>query len=200
MKIVKDEEMIKIQEARILQNTIEWSLRDLFAILGEDAEREGLQESPARFIKAMREMTDGYGADIELILEKTFDVGDSDEMIVVRNIEFVSLCEHHLLPFTGVAIVAYLPVSRVVGLSKIARLVDAFAHRLQVQERLTTQITSALDQCLETNGSAALIKAKHSCMGCRGVRKPTAEMVTSSLTKGFRVPEVRAEFLALAGI
>lgn len=199
MKVVKDEETIKQQEARILQNTIEWSIRDLFGVLGEDAEREGLQETPSRFIKAMKEMTDGYGADIELILEKTFDVGDANEMIMVKDIEFVSLCEHHLLPFIGTATVAYLPKDRVVGLSKIPRLIDALAHRLQVQERLTMQITTALDQCLSTDGSAAIIEAKHSCMGCRGVRKPNASMVTSSLTGKFKdSSRLRNEFLMLA--
>jgi GTP cyclohydrolase IA len=175
-------------------------IRNLIDYVGDNSGRDGLEETPTRFLKAMVEMTDGYDVDIELLLSKTFDAGDSNEMIVVRNIEFVSLCEHHLLPFLGTATVAYLPADRVVGLSKIARLVDAFAHRLQIQERLTTQITSALDDNLKTLGSAVIIKAKHSCMGCRGVKKPNAEMITSSLTGGFREIDTRTEFLALAAL
>jgi len=172
-------------------------IRDLLIYVGEDVEREGLLDTPKRVAKAYREMTEGYRADIATILGTTFDVGNVDEMVVVRNLEFVSLCEHHLLPFTGTASVAYIPKDRVVGLSKIGRLLDAYSRRLQVQERLTTQITSALDEYLNTQGSACVITAHHSCMGCRGVRKPTAEMVTSSLTGAFRDHEVRAEFLDL---
>lgn len=172
-------------------------IRDLLIYVGEDVEREGLLDTPKRVAKAYREMTEGYRADIATILGTTFDVGNVDEMVVVRNLEFVSLCEHHLLPFTGTASVAYIPKDRVVGLSKIGRLLDAYSRRLQVQERLTTQITTALDEYLNTQGSACVITAHHSCMGCRGVRKPTAEMVTSSLTGAFRDHEVRAEFLDL---
>ena len=172
-------------------------IRDLLIYVGEDVDREGLLDTPKRVAKAYREMTEGYHADIPAILGTTFDVGNVDEMIVVRNLEFVSLCEHHLLPFTGTASVAYIPKDRVVGLSKIGRLLDAYSRRLQVQERLTTQITTALDEYLNTQGSACVITAHHSCMGCRGVRKPTAEMVTSSLTGAFRDHEVRAEFLYL---
>lgn len=175
-------------------------IQALIELIDPDYHREGVAETPARVVKAFKEMTDGYGVDIELLLSKTFDVENSDEMVVVRNIEFVSLCEHHLLPFTGTATVGYLPAARVVGLSKIARLVDAYAHRLQIQERLTTQITTALDKHLDTLGSACLIKASHSCMGCRGVRKPNAEMITSSLTGNFRTTEARTEFLSLAGV
>lgn len=176
----------------------EGGIKQLIELIDPDYQREGVEETPKRVVKAFKEMTDGYGVDIEALLSKTFDVDNSDEMVVVRHIEFVSVCEHHLLPFTGTATVAYLPQGRVVGLSKIARLVDAYAHRLQVQERLTTQITTALDTYLDTLGSAALVTANHACMGCRGVRKPSAEMVTSSLTGEFLEHEVRAEFLSLA--
>ena len=170
----------------------------LIEYVGEDPTREGLLDTPKRVLKAFKEMTEGYRLNPEDILGTTFDVGDVDEMVVVRNIEFVSLCEHHLLPFTGTATVAYLPNVRVVGLSKVARLVDLFSRRFQVQERLTRQITDAMDDCLEPLGSACIIEASHSCMGCRGVRKPAARMVTSSLTGVFRQDEVRAEFLSLA--
>lgn len=169
----------------------------LIEYVGEDPTREGLLDTPKRVLKAFKEMTEGYGQDPAAILGTTFDVGDVDEMVIVKNIEFVSLCEHHLLPFPGIAHVAYIPNERVVGLSKIARLVDLYARRFQVQERLTRQITDAMDTHLEPRGSACIIEAAHSCMGCRGVRKPAARMVTSSLTGMFRDHEVRAEFLSL---
>jgi len=171
----------------------------LLTHLGEDPTREGLLDTPKRVIKAFKEMTDGYDKDVAAILGTTFDVGDVDEMIVVTGIDFVSLCEHHMLPFTGTASVAYIPGERVVGLSKIPRIVEAFSHRLQVQERLTRQITTALDQYLGTKGSACLITSGHACMGHRGIKKPNAKMTTSSLTGAFRSdPEVRHEFLTLA--
>ena len=181
-----------------LEQDVHKGINRLLIAIGENPKREGLIDTPKRVLKAYREMTRGNEVDIEELLSVTFDAGDSNEMVVVKNIEFSSLCEHHLLPFTGTATVAYLPKGRVVGLSKIARLVDAFANRLQVQERMTTQITSALDDNLVTDGSAALITAHHSCMGCRGVKKPSAEMVTSSLTGAFMSHEVRSEFLSLA--
>lgn len=167
--------------------------------IGEDPTREGLLDTPKRVLKAFKEMTDGYNADIQSILGTTFDVGDVDEMIVVTGIDFVSLCEHHMLPFTGTATVAYIPNGRVVGLSKIPRIVEAFSHRLQVQERLTRQITTALDEHLGTQGSACLITSGHACMGHRGVKKPNAKMTTSSLTGIFKADsETRNEFLMLA--
>ena len=170
----------------------------LIEYVGEDPTREGLVDTPKRVLKAFKEMTDGYNQNPETILGTTFNIGTIDEMIVVRNIEFVSLCEHHLLPFTGTATVAYVPGDRVVGLSKLARLVDCFSRRFQVQERLTQQITKAMDDVLSPMGSACVIEAAHSCMGCRGVRKPGARMITSSLTGVFRQHEVRAELLALS--
>ena len=171
----------------------------LLKAIGEDPSREGLLDTPKRVVKAYKEMTEGYNTSPIEILNTTFEVGNVDEMVILRNIDFVSLCEHHLLPFTGTATVAYVPMpnGRVVGLSKLARLVDCFSRRLQVQERLTTQITTALDKHLDTLGSACLVRASHSCMSCRGVRK-TGEMVTSSLTGIFREAEARAEFLSLA--
>jgi GTP cyclohydrolase I len=171
----------------------------LLEYIGEDPTREGLLDTPKRVLKAFKEMTDGYNADISTILGTTFDVGDVDEMIVVTGIDFVSLCEHHMLPFTGTATVAYIPGERVVGLSKIPRIVEAFSHRLQVQERLTRQITRALDEHLGTQGSACLITSGHACMGHRGVKKPNAKMTTSSLTGLFKTDaDTRHEFLMLA--
>lgn len=168
----------------------------LLRSLGEDVDRDGLRDTPARVVRSFVEMCRGLEQNPADVLSTTFDVA-SDEMVVVTDIEFASLCEHHLLPFTGVAAVGYLPVGRVVGLSKLARLVDVFACRPQIQERMTRQITDALDEHLSTNGSACVLRASHMCMSCRGVRK-RATMVTSSLTGAFRDnPSARSEFLAL---
>lgn len=170
----------------------------LLEYIGEDPNRAGLKGTPERVIRAFAEMTDGYKIDPNSILTTRFEER-CDEMVVVRGIEFTSLCEHHLLPFVGVATVGYVPNKDVVGLSKIPRVVDAFAHRLQVQERLTIQIAETIDECLSPLGVGVVIEARHSCMGCRGVRKPSAEMVTSSLLGVFRdKPEARAEFLSFA--
>lgn len=167
----------------------------LLQYVGEDPGRDGLKETPARVARSLKELTAGYGADVSALF-KTFDAS-YDEMVLVRRIGFTSLCEHHLLPFLGYAHVAYIPNGRVVGLSKLARLVDAYARRLQLQERLTEEVTRALDTYLHPQGSACVIEARHSCMGCRGVRKEQAVMVTSSLTGAFRQPAVRAEFMSL---
>jgi GTP cyclohydrolase I len=143
-------------------------------------------------------MTRGYESDPEAILDATFGQG-IDEMVVLRKIAFTSLCEHHLLPFTGWASVAYLPVDRVVGISKLARLVDCFSRRLQLQERMTMEIAGAIDRCLQPRGTGVLVTASHGCMACRGVRKAEAEMVTSALTGALRTDAAaRSEFLALA--
>jgi GTP cyclohydrolase I len=173
-----------------LIGSAEFGVRKLLEAMGDDPDREGLTDTPARVVRAMREMTAGLLLDPADVLGTTFDV-QSDEMVVVTGIEFVSLCEHHLLPFTGTAAIGYLPDQRVVGLSKLARLP-------QVQERMTRQITDALDEHLPSKGSACVLRATHSCMSCRGVRK-VARMVTSSLTGAFRAePETRGEFLSLA--
>ena len=176
-------------------------ISDLLKLLGEDPEREGLQDTPARFIRAMKEMTEGYQQDPKQILSKVFDskIGNTfyDEIIIVPNIEFISLCEHHLLPFKGVAHVGYIPKEgRIVGLSKIPRLVDCFAKRLQVQEKLTMEIANSLYENLEALGVGVVIKAHHSCMSCRGVKKSKAKMVTSCLLGAMR-QEARTEFLHL---
>lgn len=172
----------------------------LLEFVGEDPRRDGLVDTPARVIRSFAEMTDGYRVNVEELLTRTFEER-CDEMVIVRDIEFTSLCEHHLLPFVGSATVGYVPDERVVGLSKLARLVDAYARRLQVQERMTTQIAEAIWTHLAPLGVGVVVSARHSCMGCRGVRKPGAEMVTSSLLGVFREkPEARAEFLAFARI
>ena len=172
----------------------------LLKYIGEDPEREGLKATPRRYLKAFKEMTIGYSQKAEDMLCTTFDAEGYDEVIVLKDIEFVSLCEHHLLPFTGRAHVAYLPGDRIVGLSKLARLVDMHARRLQVQERMTANIASDIERILEPRGAAVVIEAHHSCMGCRGVRKPDARMLTSSMKGTFRLSsEARAEVLHLIG-
>lgn len=170
----------------------------LLSFVGEDPNRDGLAATPGRVIRSLAELTSGYGEDPAEILAVTFAEA-CDEMIVLRGVSFTSLCEHHLLAFTGTATLGYVPgAGRVVGLSKLARLVDCYARRLQIQERLTTQIADALVTHLAPTGAGVVILAEHSCMGCRGVRKPGAEMVTSALHGAFReIPEARAEFLAL---
>ena len=175
-------------------------IMDLIDAIGEDMDREGLLDTPARVVKAFREMTAGYQMDPAEILSKQFDVS-SDDLVVVRGVRFTSLCEHHMLPFTGVAHVAYLPTARVVGLSKLARLVNCYAMRLQVQERMTQQIASALMDHANAQGSACVVIGKHACMGCRGVRQPDADMVTSAMFGRCREDAgLKNELIALLGL
>jgi len=169
----------------------------LLEYIGEDPSRDGLVDTPERVVRALVEMTQGYKADVGAILSTSFDV-PYDEMVVLRNVPYSSMCEHHMLPFTGHVTLGYIPSNRVVGLSKLARLVDAYAQRLQVQERLTTQLTDALQEHLNPIGCGAVVRGNHSCMCNRGIRK-SGEMVTSSLVGVFRNDSTaRAEFMALA--
>jgi GTP cyclohydrolase I len=165
---------------------------------GEDPSREGLVKTPDRVVKAYGEMTAGYGVDVAALLSTTFGE-HSDEMVVLSGVEFTSLCEHHLLPFTGTATVGYIPQGRVVGLSKMARLVDAYARRFQIQERMTGQIADAMQDHLAPLGVGVVIQAHHSCMSVRGVRKPGATMTTSAMYGAMKHSDAaRAEFLRLA--
>lgn len=158
---------------------------------------EELEETPRRAARGFLELTSGYDVDVPALF-KTFDANGYDEMVVVRDIPFSSLCEHHLLPFYGKAAVAYIPNGRIVGLSKLARLVDAFARRLQVQERLTEQVADAMVEHLNPAGVAVVMSAEHLCMSIRGARTPGAMTVTSSLRGAmFEKPEARAEVMAL---
>jgi GTP cyclohydrolase I len=167
--------------------------------IGEDPTREGLLDTPKRVLKAFKEFTNGYNQDPNEILSTTF-TESYDEMVVLKNIEFVSLCEHHLQPFRGIAAVGYIPSGKVVGLSKLARLVDCYARRLQVQERMTEQIANAIQDVLQPLGVGVFIEAHHSCMGNRGVRKHNASMVTQKLIGAMRKDgDARAEFMRLAG-
>jgi GTP cyclohydrolase IA len=172
------------------------AIRNLLTEIGDDPAREGLRDTPDRVRRTYLELTDGYRTDPRTLLNQaTFDV-DTDEMVVVRDIEFYSLCEHHLLPFFGRAHVGYLPSGRVVGLSKIPRVVDMFAHRLQVQERLTQEIASYLMERLQPKGVGCVVEATHLCMSMRGVRKQEATMVTSAMLGTFRSDaRTRSEFL-----
>lgn len=171
--------------------------------LGYDPTNEGLADTPARVVRAFEELTSGEFEDAKRHLARTFDAEgtDNDEVIVVTGIDYVAMCEHHMLPFPGKAAVGYKPKpgAPVVGLSKIGRLVDVYARRLTMQERITRQITTALDRYLDADGSACVLRSTHSCMGIRGVKKPAAAMVTSSMTGLFREDaRARDEFLRLA--
>jgi len=181
-------------------DTIAEAMRRILALVGEDPERQGLSGTPDRFEKALRHLTSGYHQDVKKLLNGAlFDV-PYDEMVIVKDIELFSLCEHHLLPFFGVCHVAYLPNRKVVGLSKIPRLVNMFARRLQVQERLTSQIAQALMENLEPRGVAVVIEARHLCMAMRGVEKQHSNTVTSAMLGEFREnARARGEFLALIG-
>jgi GTP cyclohydrolase I len=176
------------------------AVRGILDEIGEDPERQGLRETPARVRRMFEQMTEGYRIDADAILEGAqFDV-DYDEMVVVRDIELYSLCEHHLVPFFGHAHVGYLPRGTVIGLSKIPRVVDLFAHRLQVQERMTQQIADFLMTRLEPKGVGVVLQTTHLCTAMRGVRRPGATMVTSAMLGTFRRdPRTRAEFLAFIG-
>lgn len=169
----------------------------LLTMIGEDCDRDGLKDTPERFARAYMEMTAGYEQHPSDILSTTFDV-EYDEMVIVRGIGFHSLCEHHMLPFSGVAHVGYLPGAKVVGLSKVVRLVHCFAQRLQIQERMTMQIAESMQAHLKPRGVGVVVQAHHSCMSCRGVRAD-ATMVTSALL-GHTRTEGRAEFLKLCGV
>lgn len=173
----------------------EAAIRRVIEILGLNADEEGLKDTPRRFYRMLYEMTQGYMLDPELILSKRFKA-EYDQMVVVKDISFWSLCQHHILPIHGVAHVGYIPKGEVVGLSKIPKLVECFAHRLQIQERLTQQIADSLEEHLKPAGVAVVLRAMHTCMAMRGVRS-TGDMVTSAMLGAFREqPEVRAEFLA----
>ena len=171
--------------------------RELLSRLGEDPNRDGLLATPERVEKSMAYLTNGYDQDPTQILRGAlFDV-DYDEMVIVKDIEMFSLCEHHMLPFFGKVHVAYIPNGKVVGLSKIPRLVEVFARRLQVQERMTQQIAEAIQEAIEPQGVGVVIEARHLCMMMRGIEKQHSSTVTSAMVGCFRQKETRAEFLAL---
>ncbi len=172
-------------------------VRQFLEAIGENPDREGLQDTPKRVVKSWKELYAGYGEDPREILSTVFEDGACDEMVILKDIDFQSMCEHHVLPFRGKAHVAYLPNGKVVGLSKLARLVDCYARRLQIQEKMTRQIAEAVEQHLNPKGVAVVIEAHHQCMSCRGVKKNGTTMITSSMLGAFRnQSEARAEFLS----
>jgi GTP cyclohydrolase I len=174
------------------------AVRELLIAVGEDPDREGLRDTPGRVARAYRELLAGLRQKPEEVLTTTFDLGH-DEMVLVRDIEIVSLCEHHLLPFHGVAHVGYIPADtgKITGLSKLARLVEVFARRPQVQERLTTQIADSLMSILEARGAIVVLEAEHMCMSVRGIRKPGAKTTTSAVRGQLRDATTRAEAMSL---
>lgn len=169
--------------------------------IGENPNRQGLIKTPGRTARALKFMTQGYNLSVEeIVSDAIFDV-EYDEMVLVKDIEFYSLCEHHLLPFFGKCHVAYIPINKIIGLSKVPRIVDMYSRRLQMQERLTTQIANALQDILNPLGVAVVMEAQHLCMMIRGVQKQNAKAITSSLLGVFREkPETRAEFMSLLEI
>jgi len=178
--------------------TYEDLVREMLVRLGEDPDREGLSRTPERVAKAMQFLVKGYKDDPETLLRKALFTVNYDEMVIVKDIEMFSLCEHHLLPFFGKVHVAYIPNGKVIGLSKIPRLIEAFSRSLQIQERLTTQIAEAIQNTIEHQGVGVVIEARHLCMMMRGVEKQHSAAVTSSMIGCFRdEEETRTEFLSL---
>ena len=179
-------------------STIERLIYDFLKELGEDPTREGLERTPARVAKAYQYLTSGYQQRVDDVLNDALFTEEYDEMVVVKDIDYFSLCEHHLLPFFGRAHIAYMPSRKIVGLSKIPRLVEMFSRRLQVQERLTTQIAHTIEDVLQPRGVAVVVEGLHLCMLMRGVEKQNSKAVTSAMLGAFRDrPETRAEFMDL---
>jgi len=177
---------------------LERLVRDVLKEIGEDPSREGLARTPERVAKAYAFLTSGYGRDVHDVLNEALFTEEYDEMVVVKDIDFFSMCEHHMLPFFGKAHVAYMPNKKIVGLSKVPRLVEMYSRRLQVQERLTTQIAQTINDVLQPRGVAVVMEAVHLCMLMRGVEKQNSKAVTSAMLGAFRDnPETRAEFMEL---
>jgi GTP cyclohydrolase I len=188
----------EIEELEVAGDALPANIRSMLRELGEDPEREGLAKTPARVAQSLRFLTQGYHQDVDKILNGALYSVSYDEMVIVKDIEVFSLCEHHLLPFFGRCHVAYVPTDKVIGLSKMPRIVDMFARRLQVQERLTTQIAETIMEKIRPQGVAVVIEARHLCMIMRGVEKQNSIAVTSSMLGVFRdCDQTRAEFLRL---
>ncbi len=198
--MIRADELARLEELEKSPGAgmIEDALRTILRELGEDPEREGLSKSPARVARSLRFLTSGYAQDVDKVLNGAFYSVDYDEMVIVKDIEMFSLCEHHLLPFFGRCHIAYIPNKKVIGLSKLPRLVDVFARRLQVQERLTNQIAETIMEKIKPQGVGVVIEAKHLCMIMRGVEKQNSVAVTSAMLGVFRdYRETREEFLSL---
>lgn len=171
--------------------------QSILGLIGEDANREGLLKTPERAAKAMQFLTQGYDQDPKEVLQSALFTEDYNDMVIVKDIELYSQCEHHMLPFFGRAHIAYIPNKKIVGLSKLPRVVDIFARRLQVQERLTHEILNCIEEALEPQGAAIVIEARHMCMMMRGVQKQNSVTTTSAFTGQFKEQETRSEFLKL---
>ena len=180
-----------------ITETLSQNYKSIIENLGEDVNREGLEKTPERVAKAMQFLTHGYGLDPLEILTSALFSEDHQQMIVVKDIEVYSMCEHHMLPFFGKAHVAYIPNGKIVGLSKIPRIVDAYARRMQVQERLTDQIKDCIQEALNPLGVAVVIEAQHMCMQMRGIQKQNSVTTTSSFTGAFEKDKTRKEFISL---
>jgi GTP cyclohydrolase I len=186
------------EPATLTSATFEELVREMLIRLGEDPEREGLLRTPARVHKALEFLTRGYNEDPEALLKNALFTVTYDEMVIVKDVEMFSLCEHHMLPFFGKVHVAYIPNGKVIGLSKIPRLIEIFSRRLQIQERLTTQLAETIQKVIQPQGVGVVIEARHLCMMMRGVEKQHSQAVTSSMLGCFREEqETRTEFLSL---
>jgi len=184
--------------ARPSRMEAESAVRTLLAYIGDDPTREGLVETPKRFVAAYDELFRGYQECPAEVLDRTFsEIGSYDDLVLVRDIPFYSHCEHHVMPFTGKAHIAYTPVERVVGLSKIARLIDVYARRLQTQEHLTSQIATAIDEILKPRGVAVMLEAEHTCMSMRGVEKPGSTTITTKFSGRFEDAQEQVRFITL---
>ena len=192
--------VVKMISAKRDERSIAPQIKEILSRLGEDPSRDGLQRTPQRVDQALKFLTSGYRMDIQRILNGALYEVKYDEMVLVRDIEFFSLCEHHLLPFFGKVHVAYLPRKKVIGLSKIPRIVDAFARRLQIQERMTQEIAQTIQEVLDPLGVGVIAEARHFCMMMRGVEKQHSGAITSAMLGAFRErKETRDEFLSLVG-
>jgi GTP cyclohydrolase I len=190
--------VVKVMQAKAAEKNIAPQIEEILAALGEDPRRDGLLRTPDRVDKALKFLTSGYRMDIQKILNGALYEVKYDEMVVVKDIEFFSMCEHHMLPFFGKVHVAYLPKDRVIGLSKIPRIVDAFARRLQIQERMTQEIAQTIQEVVDPVGVGVICEARHFCMMMRGVEKQHSGAMTSAMLGAFRErKETRDEFLAL---
>jgi len=178
-------------------DAIDEQIRDVLSWIGEDPDREGLQKTPGRVSRALKFLTKGYEEDPRAVIGDAMFTETYSEMIIIKDIDFFSMCEHHLLPFFGRVHVAYLPGHKIVGISKVARMVECYARRLQVQERMTEQIASTLSEVLQAIGVGVVVEAEHLCMRMRGVEKPNSVMVTSALVGAFQNKETRQEFMNL---
>jgi GTP cyclohydrolase I len=196
-----DQTAVSGQQDRPSRTEAEAAVRTLILWAGDDPNREGLESTPERVVKSYEEFFEGYRQDPEEILRTTFEETEGyDEMVVLKDIDFHSHCEHHMVPIIGKAYVAYLPDKRVIGISKLARVVEAYAKRLQIQEKMTAQIANAINDVLKPRGVAVIVEAEHQCMTTRGVHKPGVSMVTSTMLGAFRDdPMTRREFLAIVG-